>query len=143
MLYRSIGPEEAHKLLEEGEGWVYLDVRTEEEFEAAHVPGAFNLPVAVLDPGCGQLVPNPDFLGVVARHFPPDAKLIVACAAGGRSLHACEFLAAEGYSHVVNMDRGFSGARTADGSYAPGWQALGYQVETSSPLEQTYSHLRG
>lgn len=48
-------------------------------------------------------------------------------AADGRSLRACEALAAEGYSSLVNMRGGFSGARDKAGNVQQvGWEGLGF-----------------
>lgn len=142
MSFANASPEEAKALLESPEGWICLDVRTVEEFETAHVPGAYNVPVALPDPAGGGMTPNPEFLEVVRRRFSPETRLVVSCAAGGRSAYACELLSTAGYTNLVNMDRGFSGARTPHGDYLPGWQALGYPVETAAPGERTYEGLR-
>ena len=40
-----ISPEEAQDLLESGEDYIYLDVRSVPEFEAGPAPGAKNLPI--------------------------------------------------------------------------------------------------
>lgn len=40
-----ISPQEASQKL--AEGWTYVDVRTVEEFEAGHPPGAVNVPIAL------------------------------------------------------------------------------------------------
>ena len=42
---KRIDPEEARVLLDSEQGYTYLDVRTEEEFAAGHVPAAVNITV--------------------------------------------------------------------------------------------------
>ena len=79
-----ISPQEASQKL--AEGWTYVDVRTVEEFEAGHPPGAVNVPIALAAPG--RMMPNPDFLPVMAAAFRKDAKIVVGCKAGGRSMRA-------------------------------------------------------
>lgn len=45
--------EETQQLLDSGAA-AYVDVRTPEEFAAGHVPGAVNVPVAVVGPSGGE-----------------------------------------------------------------------------------------
>ena len=139
-MYRNLKPAEAKQLLEQDEGWTYLDVRTEEEFAAGHPPGAYNVPFALSEGG--YMAPNPDFVDVVLRHFTPDRKLLVGCAAGGRSMRACAMLAAEGFTQIANVFGGFSGARNPGGELIEaGWQECGYPVEGGEPPDRCYASL--
>lgn len=141
MPYTHKKPSAAKALLDGPDGWIYLDVRTPEEFQAGHVVGAYNIPYAMRDRG-GRMAPNEEFAAVVKRNFPPDAKLIVGCASGVRSIHACQILEGEGYSTIVNMECGLSGARGNSGEIVePGWQAAGFPCETAGPAERTYRKL--
>ena len=138
MSYRDTTPEGAQELLAEHQ---VIDVRTVEEFEAGHPTGAYNIPIAVRTPD-GMMAPNSAFVEQVARHFPKDTNLVLGCAAGGRSRHACEQLLTEGYRNLVNMHGGFSGARDEAGrTVEAGWQACGFPVETSCDDERTWRHL--
>ncbi len=56
-------PEEAAKLLEQG--YVYVDVRTEAEFEQGHPPGALNVPISHAGPA--GMTPNAEFLQVMEQ----------------------------------------------------------------------------
>lgn len=142
-MFENKTPEEAKALLDSGE-WTYVDVRTVEEFDAGHPPGAWNVPFAVRQPPLPQLQPNPDFMSVMRTHFQPGQKLVLGCAVGGRSMYACQALAMEGYAHLVNMDGGFSSRRDQTGNVVQvGWQESGYAVETETPAERTYEELRG
>ncbi len=132
-------PAEAKALLDSGEGWIYLDVRSEGEFEMGHPEGAWNVPV--LHRGPFGMAPNEEFVAVVTRTFPTDAKLVVGCASGVRSVRACELLAAAGFRHLVNMEGGFVGARDPFGGAIAGWAASGYPVATRAPAERTWAHL--
>ncbi len=58
------------------EDWVYVDVRTVEEFDQGHVPGAYNVPFGFSDPAAG-MVPNPDFVQVIKQHFTFDSHLVL------------------------------------------------------------------
>lgn len=138
MSYRTVMPPDAKALLD-GQGWAYLDVRTPEEFDSGHVPGAYNVPVFVRGPrGMSE---NPDFVRVVRAHFAPGAQLVVGCAMGGRSAQACEILSAQGYQGLANMQCGFSGTRDASGRALPGWQGLGYAVEKAPAAGRSYAEL--
>jgi rhodanese-related sulfurtransferase len=118
---KTVSPAEAQTLL--GEGYTYLDVRSEAEFEAGHPPGALNVPIN------GATGPNPEFLPVVERALGKDAKLVVACQAGGRSKRAMAELAKAGFSQIVEMPAGFGGSRDAFGRALPGWGTSGLPVE--------------
>jgi rhodanese-related sulfurtransferase len=85
---RSISTDEAEELVEDGTAFV--DVRTEEEFNDGHVPGAVNVPVSLSGPGGMQ--PNPDFLSIMEVCFNKDEPIVVACKAGSRSLRAAQAL---------------------------------------------------
>jgi len=70
-----------------------LDVRTEAEFGNGHVPGAKLVPVDELEDRLGELPPR-------------DARILVVCAAGGRSLQACNILAEHGWTNLLNLAGG-------------------------------------
>ena len=136
-------PPEAHDTLRKHPDAVYLDVRTEAEFEAGHPAGARNVPIMFFDPGTGRPVANPDFLSVVERNLPRMTKLVVGCQAGGRSQRACEVLAAAGYGDVANVRGGFGGAHDQSGRVVvPGWAAAGLPVETGQTPGASYADLR-
>lgn len=132
-------PAEAKALLDGKDGWKYLDVRSVEEFGAGHPAGAWNVPV--FHRGPMGMTPNDDFVAVVSKAFARDAKLVVGCASGVRSVRACELLAAAGFKDLVNMEGGFMGARDDLGRPIQGWMSSGLPVETSTPLERTYAQL--
>ena len=122
------------------EGWAYLDVRSIPEFDDGHPPGAANVPLLHFQGG--RMAPNPDFQRVVEANFPKDAKIVVGCKAGGRSLQAATLMQAAGYTNVVDMRGGFHGERDGFGRVtAPGWAEAGLPVETSAPAEKTYAEL--
>jgi rhodanese-related sulfurtransferase len=128
-----VSPEEAKALIDEG--YAYVDVRTEAEFEAGHVPGAYNVPVS------RKSVPNPDFLAVIATHFAKDSRLIVGCQTGSRSQRAVNLLAEAGYTSLVELRTGFGGSRDAFGRPEPGWSKKGLPIETGSPEGRSYASL--
>lgn len=141
MSYQTTNPHGARTLLEGDDGWVYLDVRTVEEFRAGHVPGAYNVPL--LELGLGGMRPNGGFLEVIARHFTKEARLVVGCKVGGRSMRACELLAAHGYENLVNMDGGFSGRHAETGELVEeGWSGCGFPTATEPQPGRAYDALR-
>ncbi len=122
-------PREAYATLQQNPSAVYLDVRTEGEFEAGHPAGARNVPVMVLDPATRQPAPNADFVTSVERRLPRGTMLLVGCQAGGRSQRACDLLAAAGFTDVTNVQGGFGGGQDARGNLVPGWADSGLPVE--------------
>jgi rhodanese-related sulfurtransferase len=139
-MVKRVTPPEAAALL--AEGWSYLDVRSIPEFEGGHPTGAANVPLLHLENG--RLAPNPDFQRVVTANFAKDAKIVVGCKAGGRSLQAAGLLEAAGYTSVIDMRGGFHGERDAMGRVAcAGWAESNLPVETSAPAEKTYATLSG
>jgi rhodanese-related sulfurtransferase len=138
MTIQRVSPKEAQQLVDQ-KGYTYVDVRSEPEYGAGHPTGSLNVPI--MHAGAGGMTPNPDFIAVMSALFPKDAKLVVGCKAGGRSLRAAEMLAAAGFTSVVDQRAGWEGPRDAFGSITePGWQPAGLPTETSTP-GGTYAEL--
>lgn len=134
---KRISPQEAQELL--AQGWTYLDVRSEPEFENGHPAGALNIPL--MQPGPGGMAPNPDFLKVVQAVLPKDAKIVLGCQGGNRSARAGALLEQHGYTNLVDQRCGFGGARDATGRVEPGWAAAGLPVEQGHPPGRAYREL--
>ena len=135
-----ISPAEALERVRE-QGYAYLDVRTVEEFALGHPEGAYNIPLRHM--AAGGMQPNPRFLEEVKARFAPDAKLVVGCASGVRSLQAAEQLLAEGYPEVVEQRAGYSGVTDPFGRVTePGWQALGLPCATTAQPGRSYAELK-
>jgi rhodanese-related sulfurtransferase len=130
MSVKQINPQQANDILQSDKSAVYIDVRTEPEFQNGHVPGARNIPVVRPDPSTRRMVPNPEFLKTVGASFDKNAKIICGCQMGGRSQHAADLLVQAGYTNVSNMQGGFGGARDPMGQVvAPGWVQSGLPVQ--------------
>ena len=141
LAYKNLRPADVKPLLEGGQAWKYVDVRTTEEFREGHVPGAWNVPFAVRD-RTGRMGPNPDFVTVMKKAFPAGSKIVLGCAVGGRSQRACELLATQGYTDLVNMVGGFVGMADDSGRMVePGWRGSGFEIEAAAPFERTYEAL--
>ena len=88
------------------------------------------------------MVVNERFVDAVRARFAPDTPLVLGCAAGVRSAHACEMLAAAGFTRLANMDGGFQGAPDgAGGVREPGWSMCGFEVTREASPEQTWAAL--
>lgn len=104
------------------EGYVYLDVRTEGEFEGGRPAGSFNVPIAVA--GRGGMVLNEHFLAVVTANFPLETRFVVGCQSGVRSQRASAMLEDAGYEDVVEQRAGWGGAKDPFGRVLEkGWAA--------------------
>ena len=140
MEIKRISPEQARDLLESGEGYVYLDVRSVPEFEAGHAPGAKNIPL--LHRTAMGMQPNERFVEVCDKALGKDAKIITACLVGGRSLRAAQILIANGFVNVVDMRGGFRGESDRMGRLVyPGWMPRGLPVTAEATEDETYAGL--
>jgi rhodanese-related sulfurtransferase len=123
---------EARDLQERGA--VYVDVRSQGEFEAGHPAQAVNVPLIDRDPRSGQMMPNPDFVEVMKANFPAETTLLIGCQVGGRSQRAAQILETFGFTDVANVRGGFAGMRDPMGrAIDPGWADSGLPVETEAP----------
>lgn len=89
--YRQVSATEAQELMASEEGYVIVDVRTPEEYDSGHIPGAVN-------------VPNEEIGSEDPEALPDKGQLVlVYCRSGNRSVQAAEKLAALGYTNVVEF----------------------------------------
>ncbi len=140
-MIKQVTPREAHDLRSGGEPYEYLDVRTCEEFSQGHAPGAKNVPVMGQDPNTGQMFPGPAFAPVVEGNFAKDARILVGCQAGGRSMMAAQMMESLGYAKVHNVVGGFGGQFDALGELVQeGWAMLGLPIEHGG--DDNYATLR-
>mgnify|MGYP003504229515 CR=1 FL=1 len=89
--YRQVNMDEAITMMEEGSGYIILDVRTPEEFAERHIPGAINIPNETISTEEIPELPNKDQL------------IMVYCRSGNRSKQASEKLATLGYTNIVEF----------------------------------------
>ena len=89
--YTQISQEEAAWIMAEETGFIVLDVRTQEEYDEAHIPGAINIANETI--GTAEITELPD----------KDQMLLVYCRTGRRSKEASEKLAKIGYTNVYEF----------------------------------------
>ena len=86
--YEQITPAEAKALMDSGEGYVILDVRTPEEFAAGHIAGAILIPDYEIREKAESILTDKDQL------------ILVYCRSGRRSKNAANELATLGYTNI-------------------------------------------
>lgn len=144
-----ITPTEAQRLMRERD-YVYLDVRTPEEFELGHPEHAFNVPWQLTGSN-GERSTNPRFLEVAKRTLLGKKGVVIGCQTGRRSVAAAEHLISAGVvspttgaeaPHVVEQRAGFGGVRDAFGKLVEtGWQAAGLPVSYEPAPGKSYREL--
>lgn len=131
---------QAKELLDSDKGYVYIDVRSMPEYETNHPAGALNIPI--MHKEAMGMVPNRDFVRVAEKTFAHDAKLLIGCQMGGRSMRAAQALAAAGFTDISNVAGGFGGARDQAGQVVEkGWAELGLPVEQGAQEGTDYPSL--
>lgn len=89
--YISVSGKEAKQIMEKEKNYIILDVRTKEEFDAGHIPGAV-------------LIPDYEIQQRAQKELTDKNQLIlVYCRSGRRSKLASQSLADMGYTNVVEF----------------------------------------
>ena len=83
--------EHARQIMEREDGYILLDVRTLDEYNEGHIPGAICLPNEEIGDQAPEQLADRDQL------------ILVYCRSGRRSQQAAEKLAKLGYTHVVEI----------------------------------------
>ncbi len=89
--YRRVDMKEAMSRMEKEKDYVILDVRTREEFNQGHIPGAICIPNETIGKTPVPELPNLDQL------------IFVYCRSGNRSKQAAGKLAQAGYTNLVEF----------------------------------------
>ena len=89
--YRQITRQEAVELMENEDKYLILDVRTEQEYAAGHIPGAIVVPNETI--GTEEIAQLPD----------KDQLIMVYCRSGNRSKQASDKLVKLGYTNIVEF----------------------------------------
>ena len=89
--YHKMSPVDAKARLDSGDELILLDVRTKEEFDAGHIPGAV-------------LLPNDKIVDTPPELLPDlNAEILIYCRSGNRSAQAANKLVAMGYTNVYDF----------------------------------------
>ncbi len=87
-VYMTISAEKAKQIMDSEEGYVILDVRTQEEYDEGHIPGAIVIPLAEIEDRAEEELTDKDQL------------ILVYCRSGRRSKMAAEALVQLGYTNI-------------------------------------------
>ena len=87
-VYLNITAEEAKEIMDSEEGYVILDVRTQEEFDQGHIPGAIQISHEEIAEKAEEVLTDKDQL------------ILVYCRSGRRSKIAAEALVELGYTNI-------------------------------------------
>lgn len=101
----AIDADELYALTQSGDGPRLIDVRTPSEFETAHIPGSYNVPLDLLQ----------EHRDEIARHL--DENIVLVCRSGQRAGTAGQTLHDAGLPNVAILEGGMTS-----------WQAKGFGV---------------
>ena len=84
----NITAEEAKQIMDTEEGYIILDVRTQEEYDESYIPGAILIPHTEIEARAEEVLTDKDQL------------ILVYCRSGRRSKIAAEALVEQGYTNI-------------------------------------------
>ena len=87
-VYMNITAEEAKEIMDSEEGYIILDVRTREEYDEGHIPGAILIPNTEIEEKAEDVLTDKNQL------------ILVYCRSGRRSKIAAEALVELGYTNI-------------------------------------------
>jgi metal-sulfur cluster biosynthetic enzyme/rhodanese-related sulfurtransferase len=91
--YQDVAPADGAALYASTPDLYVLDVRTPAEFATEHIPNAHLIPLDELEDRLAELPPR-------------ETRMLVHCAAGGRSMTACQTLGEKGWTRLLNLAGG-------------------------------------
>lgn len=89
--YEQITMEQAAEYMEYEQGYALVDVRTQEEYEEGHIPGAVSIPNEEIKEKAPELLKDPEQM------------IYVYCRSGRRSREAAKKLCRLGYTNVTEI----------------------------------------
>ncbi|MBW9171258.1 rhodanese-like domain-containing protein [Clostridium estertheticum] len=93
---KNVSAKEAYNLIKDDKEVVILDVRSKEEYDSGHIPGAKLVPVQVL----GSMIDELDKY--------KEKKVLVYCESGRRSPIAVDTLADNDFKNIYHLSRGIA-----------------------------------
>ena len=88
VVYVNITAEEAKQIIDTEEGYIILDVRTQEEYDQGHIPGAILIPDTEIKAKAEDVLTDKEQM------------ILVYCRSGRRSKLAAETLVELGYTNI-------------------------------------------
>ena len=104
-MIKQIKSSEIKSFIEKNPKTILLDVRTEDEWNSIGKPNSDALGIKTFFITISQ---DPGFIENVKKEINKENKVLVMCAAGGRSIIVASLLQSEGYA-AHNISDGFSG----------------------------------
>lgn len=89
--YETIAQEKAKEIMDSGEKYTLLDVRTQQEYDEKHIAGAYLIPDYEIESRAEKELPD------------KDALILVYCRSGSRSKKASQKLAELGYTNIKDF----------------------------------------
>ena len=89
--YTKMEMDKAQEVIEAGTDALIVDVRTQEEYDKGHIPGAVLVPIDDIEAGKLEALPD------------KNREMVVYCWTGRRSEKSAAALAEDGYSHVCDI----------------------------------------
>ena len=90
-VYVNITAGEAKEIMDSEEGYIILDVREQDEYDAGHISGAILIPYTQIEAKANEMLPDKDQL------------ILVYCRSGRRSKLAAEILVELGYTNITEF----------------------------------------
>ena len=87
-VYMNITAEEAKHIMDTEEGYIILDVRAQDEYDAGHIPGAIVIPHTEIETRAEEELTD------------KDQQILVYCRSGRRSKLAADALLELGYTNI-------------------------------------------
>lgn len=91
--YRSISPNQLHKIMRMHHSLTILDIRSRQAFEQGHIRNAVNIPLK-------------NIIMAESLPFSKTTEIIVTCYLGVTSREVISLLSAQGYRNLINLNGG-------------------------------------
>jgi rhodanese-related sulfurtransferase len=95
--FTEITPDQTHAMQRNGEDFLLVDTREDNEWERGHVAGAIHLGKGIIERDIEKIAPE------------LDRAIVLYCGGGYRSVLAADALARMGYTNVMSMAEGWRG----------------------------------
>ena len=93
-MIKEMDVQELKTKMDKGEKFQFIDCREQEEWNDSHIEGATLIPLSEFQAKYAEVLTD------------KNATIVVQCRSGKRSLNACMFLLAQGYTDLNNLEGG-------------------------------------